>query len=233
MISLIFGSLALINVAFLKPEAIISPLAGSAFSEQKEEILASMPMDLSKRYDNEFVNEVFKDNIVLALRYLDNHARLEYSPAEAGQAEPRSELDWKKVRQPFTVSFTLQPGEVFAFHDKVLPSYIKAAEGKPIKTMGSHFIGQEGYRSDGFLYGDGVCHLASLINWAASHAKLEVVSLVDHDFKPIFGIPKQYGTSINSHSATQNLYIKNTLDAPVEFRFEVSEERVELEIAKK
>lgn len=222
MFPLIFSSLVLINLAFLKPEAIISPLAGSVFGEPKEEILASMPMDLSKRYDSEFVNGVFKDNIVLALRYLNDHARLEYS-------EPRSELDWEKVRQPFTVGFTLQPGEVFAFHDKLLPEF----KDQVVKTLGSHFIGQEGYKSDGFLYGDGVCHLASLINWAASHAKLEVVSLVDHDFRLIFGIPKEFGTSINSHSTTQNLYIKNTLDKPVEFRFKVNGERVELEIVKK
>lgn len=222
MISLIFGSLALINVAFLKPEGIISPLAGGVFSEPKEEILASMPMDLSKRYDNEFVNGVFKDNIVLALRYLNDQERQDYSA-------PGAELDWEKVRQPFTVSFTLQPEEVFAFHDKLLPEF----KDKVVKTLGSHFIGQEGYRSDGFLYGDGVCHLASLINWAASHAKLEVTSLVDHDFRLIFGIPKEFGTSINSHSATQNLYIKNTLDKPVEIRFKVNGERVELEIVKK
>lgn len=222
MFPLILSSLVLINLAFLKPEAIVSPLAGSDFSEPKEEILASMPMDLSKRYDSEFVNGVFKDNIVLALRYLNDHARLEYS-------EPRSELDWEKVRQPFTVGFTLQPGEVFAFHDKLLPEF----KNQVVKTLGSHFIGQEGYKSDGFLYGDGVCHLASLINWAASHAKLEVTSLVDHDFRLIFGIPKEFGTSINSHSATQNLYIKNTLDKPVEFRFKVNGERVELEIVKK
>lgn len=226
MFPLILSSLALINVAFLKPEAIISPLAGSDFGEPKEEILASIPMDLSKRYDDEFVNEVFKDNIVLALYYLNNQERQEYFA-------PGAEVDWEKVRQLFRVSFTLQPGEVFAFHDKVLPSYAKTTEGKPIKTMGSHFVGQEGYRSDGLLYGDGVCHLASLINWAASHAKLEANSLVDHDFKLIFGIPKEFGTSINSYSARQNLYIKNTLDNPVEFRFKVSEEKVELEIIKK
>jgi len=107
-----------------------------------------------------------------------------------------------------------------------------------IKTTESKFIASEGYRSSGFIVGDGVCHLASLINWVATEAGLEVTAKVNHDFRPIPGIPRQYGTSIRysqsgHNSQNQNLYIKNNFSFSVEFKFTVRKEKVELTIVKK
>jgi vancomycin resistance protein YoaR len=75
------------------------------------------------------------------------------------------------------------------------------------------------------------------MNWAASHAGLEVTAKVDHNFMTIFGVPKEYGTSIRyaklaDNSQNQNLYIRNNFDRPVEFKFKVNNDAVELEIAK-
>ncbi len=209
----LIGLLAAVFISFSAPQGFISPLADNFVAAKQEQVLADYPMDLSKRYDSEFVNGVFRDNIILALRYLNG---------ESIQKQP----DWEKMKQPFTVSFILRPGEVFAFHDNVLPEF----KDRVVKTMGSHFVGEEGYRSDGFLYGDGVCHLASLINWAASEAELTVTAKVDHSFMPIFGVPKVYGTSINSNSQEQNLYIQNNFTEPVEFKFEMNNNNLGIKI---
>lgn len=224
MIQGLMSLLVLLKVSLDSPQGLVSPLADSSFSTQSEEkVLAQMPMDLTKRYDQENINEVFSDNIRLALWYL-------------GGESVSKNIDWEKVRQDFKVSFVLKPGGVFAFHDQVLPSFAKASEGKPIKTMGSHFIAEEGYRSSGYLYGDGVCHLASLMNWAASKAGLGVVAKADHSFSPIFGVPSQYGTSIRYdkngglNTQNQNLYITNNFDFPVMFEFEIYKNNIEIKI---
>ncbi|NIO20081.1 MAG: hypothetical protein GTN76_04890, partial [Candidatus Aenigmarchaeota archaeon] len=79
-------------------------------------------------------------------------------------------VNWGEVREPFVVSFTLQPGEIFAFHDNVLDEYVN-----PKVTMNSEFMTDEGYKSVWGLGGNGICHLASLMNWVAVEAGLEVV----------------------------------------------------------
>ncbi len=163
----------------------------------QEQVLAEQALDLTTRDEVEIVNEVFAFNILKALEYLG--------------AE----------------SFTLEPGEVFAFHANVLPEF----EGPKI-TMNSKFYIEEGYRAIGGLGGNGVCHLATLINWVASEAGLEVTALANHDFSPVPGVPREYGTSIRSQSPTQNLYVKNGFDYPVTFIFEVANEEVSLKITK-
>lgn len=196
--------IAFVTTAFFPYPTLISPVVGDLVAEQKQEkVLVSHSLDLINRHENEFVNQVFKDNILLALDYLGP-------------------------------SFVLQPGEVFAFHENILPEY----KDKVVKTMGSHFMASEGYRSSGYIVGDGVCHLASLINWVASEVGLEVIAKVNHNFKPIPGIPKKFGTSIRYspsgyNSQNQNLYIKNNFDFPLIFRFKIEKERVKLEILKK
>lgn len=126
-----------------------------------------------------------------------------------------------------TESFVLQPGEVFAFHGNVLPEF-----ANPALTMNSRFFIEEGYKSVGGLGGNGVCHLASLMNWTASEAGLEVLAKANHSFAPVPGVPKEYGTSIRSQNKNQNLYIKNGFDYPVTFVFSADNGEVSLKIRK-
>jgi VanW like protein len=120
-------------------------------------------------------------------------------------------------------SFTLNPGKVFAFHEDVLPEF----KGKVTQTMNAHFNYTDGFKSDGYLTGDGVCHLASLIYWAAKDAGLSALAPTNHSFANIPEVPKEYGVSIYYNPAThdsnaqQNLYITNTFDKPVEFAFAI------------
>ena len=159
------------------------------------EILATKTMDLNIRARGESVNQVFKYNILLAVEKFDD-------------------------------GFVLEPGEVFAFHQQARPEFAD----QPLKTGFTRYEASEGYQTTLGLPGNGVCHLATLMNWAASEAGLEVTALVNHDFAPVPGAPREYGTSIrympdgSRNSANQNLYIKNTLDQPVEFIFTVSED---------
>ncbi|KKR49985.1 MAG: hypothetical protein UT84_C0016G0014 [Candidatus Curtissbacteria bacterium GW2011_GWA1_40_16] len=169
-------------VAFLPPNQAV---LGASRTE-----LASRSFSLENRYDNKFVNDVFKYNILLTVKYMGD-------------------------------SFTLQPGETFAFHDQVLSEY----KEKVVKTTNAHFNYQDGFKSDGLLYGDGVCHLASLLYWAAKDAGLTTFYFANHNFAKINDVPREYGVSIKfmpgdpSGSARQNLYITNDFDVPVTFTF--------------
>lgn len=171
--------------------------------------LASRSFSLEQRYGNTFVNDVFKDNILLTLNYLD------------GSVKDKADINWENIEKPFSFEFTLKPGEEFAFHDQILPEYDKNV----VKTTNAHFNYQDGFKSDGYLMGDGVCHLASLIYWAAKDAGLEAYAPTNHNFAVIPEVPKEYGVSIYSlpggfeTSARQNLYIVNNLENPVSFSF--------------
>lgn len=175
-----------------------------------EQVVSSRSMSLATRYAVKSVNDVFRDNILLTIYYM------------TGKVSNPSQINWEEIRKPMHAELTLQPGEVFAFHDDVLPQY----RGKTIKTTHAHFNASEGFLSDGFLYGDGVCHLASLINWAARDAGLNVTTLVNHNFAHIPEVPREYGVSIyatggnSSVGEAQNLYIENTKDHPITFVFD-------------
>lgn len=199
-------------------ESLVSPVP-------KTQILAEHTLDLGTRNKNAFVNEVFVDNILLALHYLKGDTNiLVYSDG----------VNWEKVGEPFEVSFTLEPGEVFAFHDSLLEEY----RGLNVKTGKTKYTQAEGYKTVGGLSGNGVCHLASLINWTASNAGLEVTAKVNHNFLPVPGVPKEFGTSIRyspnggGNSQNQNLYLKNNFDFPVIFVFTASGREVNLKITK-
>ncbi len=172
--------------------------------------LATHSFSLNNRYGNDYVNGVFKDNILLTLKYLD------------GSVKAADEISWENIEKPFRYEFTLQPGQIFAFHDKLLPQYA----GKVVKTTNAHFNYADGFKSDGFLTGDGVCHLASLIYWVARDAGLDAYSPANHNFAPIPEVPKEFGVSIYAMpgdiagSAHQNLYITNNKDMPVRFVFD-------------
>lgn len=205
-------SFAFLGLSFLSPFEALVPTVPVAVAEKS--------LDLTTRYPDPWVNGVFRDNILLTLHFL------------AGDVKEKP--DWEKIRQPFEVSFTLAPGEIFAFHENVLPEF----EDRVVKTTGAHFNWQDGFKSDGWLTGDGVCHLASLMNWVASEAGLRVVAHVNHDFLPVPGVPREYGTSIfwlpsgGWRSQNQNLYIENTFDYPIKFTFEITPDKVVLTLSR-
>lgn len=167
-------------------------------------------MSLSDRYNNTMVNTVFKENILLTIAYL-------FKQQKEGQT-----VNWNSVNKPFHYDLVLQPHQVFAFHNDVLPQY----KDKNIVTTNADFSSDEGYISDGYLFGDGVCHLASLMNWVAADAKEQVYAPTPHNFAVIPDIAKKYGTAIyyapgeSTDSAKQNLYITNDHNYPVAFSFD-------------
>lgn len=188
---------------------------------KKEQILASREISLETRYADPGVNTVMKDNILLTLAYLN------------GDITPGTKIDWDKLNQNSHYEFKLAPNETFAFQDDVLKDY----EGKIKLTTKAHFNAQDGFKTDGYLYGDGVCHLASLINWAARDAKLDVKSPTAHNFAAIPEIPKDYGTSIYYNpgskgvNSAQNLYITNNQEKEVAFKFDYENGKLKFSIS--
>lgn len=197
---------------------LFASIPAQGFSSEQEAVvvqsqtLAKRELPLGDRYAVPSVNTVFANNILLTLSYL------------SGKVNKASDIDWAEVKKSNQFEITLQPGEVFAFHDDVLPEF----RGKHVISTRAHFNAQEGFLSDGYLYGDGVCHLASVINWAARDAGLSVTAPTNHDFANVPDVPRQYGTAIyynpgdawtNEH---QNLYVENTLDKPVHIVFDSS-----------
>ena len=166
-------------------------------------------ISLQNRYNNSYVNNVFKHNILLATRYA------------TGEKIDPANIKWEKIEKPFQSQLVLKPGETFAFHDDVLPQY----EGKVDKTTSAHFNSSEGFRSDGYLVGNGVCHLASLLYWVAQDAGLSALAPTRHDFAPVPDVPSQFGVSIynypgkNTSNELQNLYISNTKNRTIAFVF--------------
>lgn len=182
-------------------------------------VLASHTLSLEKRYDNAFVNTVMKDNILLTLWYLRN----------GGVSHS---VQWVEVEKPFHYSFTLDPKKTFAFHDTILSSY----QEKVAKTTNAHFSIAEGFKTDGYLAGDGVCHLASLMDWVAKDAELSVDAPANHDFARIPEVPKENGVAIytsgtnNASDALQNIYITNTSSSPLRFDFNYSKNTLQFSI---
>lgn len=181
--------------------------AGSAMPAQAPHQLAYREFSMENRYADSFVNGVFRDNILLTINYA------------AGQKIDPSNVDWKKINEPFKYSITLKPGEVFAYHDDILPQY----KDKIVKTTNAHFNFTQGFKSDGWLTGDGVCHLASFLYMVAKDAGLEAVAPTRHDFAAIPQVPREYGVSIydnpggNASDQAQNLYITNNKEKDVSF----------------
>lgn len=175
--------------------------------------LAQRSFPMTDRYDNSLVNDIFRDNILLTVHYLANDVK---NPAK---------VDWNEVDSPFHTEFTLKPGEEFAFHDGVLPQYKNI-----VKTTGVYFNSGEGFKSDGWLVGDGVCHFASLIYWAARDAGLTAYAPSNHNFAKINDVPKKYGVAIEAPMPMGNLYITNNLDKPVTFNFDYKDQNLTVSI---
>lgn len=180
-----------------------------------EYVLASHEISLEKRY-----YPVQKENILLNLAYMD------------GRVTNRSQINWDEVRKPSFYEFKLEPDQTFAFHDDILPQY----SGKVTKTTNAHFNFAEGFKSYGYLVGDGVCHLASLMYWTALDAGLKAEAPTNHDFMAIPEIDKKYGVSIYNNpymwgaNARQNLYITNNRDKTVEFKFEYNGDKLKVSV---
>lgn len=182
--------------------------------------LAQHEFSLNNRYKNPFVNNVFKDNVLLTINY-----------TTGAKINPKS-IDWNEIEKPFIYKFNLKPGEVFAFHDDILPQY----KGKIIKTTNAHFNSLEGFKSDGYLVGDGVCHLASLLYWVAKDAGLSAYAPTNHNFAPVPNVPKEFGVSIynypgrSSSNRLQNLYITNNRNKEITFEFIFSGELLNISV---
>ena len=211
----------LISTIFIFSTISFNQLAGAEGA--KPVVLAEHSLSLSDRQSDKFVNGVFKDNILLNLAYLDGKAL-------------KGQVNWDEVRKPFDYELTLQKGETFAFHETILPEYAR----KVVKTTNAHFNFSEGFKSDGYLIGDGVCHLASLINWSAKDAGLYVNAPTNHDFASIPDVPRQYGVAVyssgtvkNSADALQNLYITNNKGEPVAIKFDYNGEAIKVSVSKK
>jgi len=183
-------------------------------------VLTEKSFSLQKRYGDKFVNDVFKDNILLTLAYMD------------GKVTKAADINWEAIEKSQEFKLTLKPGEVFTFHEDVLPSY----QGKTIKSTNAHFNAQDGFKFSGLYFGDGVCHLASLIYWAAIDAGLEAQRPASHDFMPIAEVPKEYGVSIyympgsRDANAHQNLYVTNNKDKDIRFVFNYDGDNLKVQI---
>lgn len=209
MVSQLLSTIALLFVINnTSPE----PLASKILSQQQ--------YSLSDRYSNSYVNDVFSDNILLTMAYM------------RGDVTRSEEIQWDFIRKPFKYSLVLKPGEIFAFHDSVLEKY----KNRITKTTNAHFISSEGFKSDGWLVGDGVCHLASFMYVVASQAGLLVEAPTAHDFATIADVPKEDGVSIffspdnTAISSVQNLYITNTKKIPVSFVFDYQNRELSISV---
>lgn len=208
-------------------------------------LLGSFFMQLSSLYPQEMwadfsLGALSKNQVVLSERalifdefnlgdYADGILSfniLRYFHFLKGDAE---EFVGNEVREPFEGRLVLNPGEVFAYHPEVLDEYQDAVAITPETDLSL----ADGYKALEGLSANGVCYSASLFNWVASEAGLEVVAKVNHDFFPVPGVPREYGTSIyhlaGSHSSRlQNLYIRNSYEFPVEFCYFASDRGVVL-----
>lgn len=185
-----------------------------------EHLIAQEELSLDNRYGDTFVNNVFKDNILLNLAYMD------------GRVTKAGDINWDEITKPFQFEFRLEPNKTFAFHGDVEDKY----KDSLVKTTNAHFNAADGFKTDGYLFGDGVCHLASFINEAAKKAGLAVEAPTNHDFANIPDIPKEFGVSIyNSPGASgsnqlQNLYITNNKTKSIAFKFTYNDNKIKVSV---
>src|SRR3989338_6136099 len=191
-------------MAMSSPSAMLKP---ETFTDK---VISEKEFSLENRYAVKSVNEVMKKNILLNLAYLN------------GSVAKKADINWTQITSPFHFEKTLGVGETFAYHTTVRDEFT----AKVAFTTNSSFNAADGYLSDGYLFGDGVCHLASLINWAALEAGLETVVPKDHrSVAHIPDVPDDFGVSIYMNASTgtganNNLYITNTRDKPITFHFD-------------
>ncbi len=209
----IFPLSLLLNFGASGNQVLLNPSSG-------EHLMAQEEMSLEDRYENKFVNDVFKNNILLNLAYLGDRVS---SPKE---------IKWDEITKPFQYEFKLEPNKTFAFHSDVEDKY----KDSLVKTTNAHFNAGDGFKTDGYLFGDGVCHLASLIYWVAKNAGLAAEAPTNHDFANIPDIPKEFGVSIYNNPSSrgsnqlQNLYITNNKSKPIAFKFEYNDSKLKVSV---
>lgn len=199
----------------------ISTIAILTFGQlSSPKLLAYHEISLENRYPTKQVSDVFQDNILLNLAYME------------GKVSSKNNINWNEIKKPSHFELTLEPGQVFAFHGDVLDQY----KGKMGYTTRAHFNAEEGFKTDGYLYGDGVCHLASLIYWVSKDAGLDSSAPTNHNFMAIPEIPKEYGVSVYNNpyskgsNAQQNLYVTNNKSKPVTFNFDYVDEKLKVSV---
>jgi len=208
---------------------LVMPIAQSQLEKYQYEVISTKVLSLKVRHPDKTVNDIFSDNILLNLHYIKGDINdLKTGKANAGE----NMINWEKIREPFDFSVTLKPDETFAFHDDVLPEF----KDEKIISGWTEFSYNDGYKQVDGLYGNGVCHLASVLNWLGITSRLEVTAKVNHDFFPVKGVPQKYGTSIlymgGYSSQMQNLYIKNTYSHPITLVFNINPQRVVISVVK-
>lgn len=183
-------------------------------------VITEANYSLTNRYSNTYVNDVFTDNILLTLAYL------------GGKVKKGETISWDIVKKPASNGFILKPGESFAFHDTPLEKYKRSL----VASTNAHFSSTEGFKSDGWLVGDGVCHLASFMYAVAKKAGLKTEAPTNHDFAKIPDVPAELGVSIyympdNPGSSTlQNLYITNNFPKTIAFVFTHDKESLNIKV---
>ena len=217
------SALLVSNVAFSQaefPTTASAQLRSESGYAQNE--LSSRTMSLNMRFGYDLPENAYKDNILLNLAYIH------------GSVKNKSDINWDNLKQPKSVEMTLLPGQLFAYHDIIDPKY----NGQNIKTVNTNFGAGDGYKYSDGLYGMGVCHLASLIHWAALDAGLQSEAPTNQDFFAIPEVLKEYGVAIYSSpdskaaSMKQNLYIKNTFDTPVIIKFDFDGDNLKVSVVK-
>lgn len=183
-------------------------------------VISTHEISLEDRYPVKSVSDIFKDNILLNLAYMD------------GKITSPQDIKWDEIEKPFHFEFKLDPNKTFAFHDDILPEY----NSKVVKTTNAHFNFSDGFKTDGYLFGDGVCHLASLIYWVAKDAGLDALAPTNHNFMTIPEISKEYGVSIFSNPyakgshTRENLYITNNKNKPIAFKFDYNGDKLKISV---
>jgi hypothetical protein len=217
------GLLGALTLTF-NPEAKVLP------TKIEKQIIKSAPALSSQKIwiRDADVGPVLRDNIILQLHYIKGDV-LEF--AKEGVVTSPNDLDWEALRKPFSGYFILNEGETYAFQPDILPEF---QTGKVIATP-AKFGWNDGFKSYGGLSGNGVCYLASFMNWVGKGAGLSVTAKVNHDFYPVPGVPREYGTAIyvlpgSSIGKDQNLYITNNLGRPVALFYAFDGEQIEMKV---
>ena len=206
------------NLAQISVAAIMT-ISAQLMPISQTHVISSHEFSLDNRYPVKSVSDVFKDNILLNLAYMR-------------ESISGKDIKWDEITKPFHYVFKLDPNKTFAFHDDILDEY----KDRVVKTTKAHFNSEEGFKTDGYLFGDGVCHLASLLYWVAKDAALDAKAPTNHDFMPIPEIDKQYGVSIYSNplskgsNAQQNLYITNNKNNSVIFKFDYDQNKLKVSV---
>ncbi len=203
---------ALLALFLVTRPVTIIPVAIPIATISSEKVLASRQISLETRYAVKSVNDVMKKNILLNLAYL------------SGSVKSKADINWDTLQKSTEYTFVLRPNETFAFQDSVLDEY----KDSLVKTTNAHFNSKEGFLSDGYLVGDGVCHFASIIYWAAKDAGLDALRTKSHSIAKIQEVPDEFGVSIyvdpnSGYGARNNLYVTNNKDHDIKFRFQYQE----------